>query len=99
MFLLLTAVAIIWVQNLFAVVILSGVYSLLMAGTFTILDAVDVAFTEAAVGAGITTVLMVLAIALTGQKEKIIMIKLWFSIKMESLNKKKIIRMEILMEI
>ena len=70
MFLLLTAVAIIWVQNLFAVVILSGVYSLLMAGTFTILDAVDVAFTEAAVGAGISTVLLLGALSLVGQEDR-----------------------------
>ena len=61
LFLLLTAAAIVWVRNLFAVVILSGIYSLLMAGTFTILDAVDVAFTEAAVGAGISTVLLLVA--------------------------------------
>ncbi|MFP6713992.1 MAG: DUF4040 domain-containing protein [Alphaproteobacteria bacterium] len=69
LFLLLTAAAIVWVRNLFAVVILSGVYSLLMAGTFTILDAVDVAFTEAAVGAGISTVLLLATLALVGQED------------------------------
>ncbi|SVD50451.1 uncharacterized protein METZ01_LOCUS403305, partial [marine metagenome] len=69
LFLLLTAVAIVWVRNLFAVVILSGIYSLLMAGTFTILDAVDVAFTEAAVGAGISTVLLLGALSLVGQED------------------------------
>ncbi len=37
---------------------LSGIYSLLSAGLFVTLDAVDVAFTEAAVGGGISTVLM-----------------------------------------
>ncbi len=50
---------------------LSGIYSLLMAGIFVILDAVDVAFTEAAVGAGITTVLMLGTLALTATREKI----------------------------
>ena len=35
-----------------------------------ILDAPDVAFTEAAVGAGISTVLMLGTLALTGKKEK-----------------------------
>ncbi len=50
---------------------LSGIYSLVMAGVFVILDAVDVAFTEAAVGAGITTVLMLATLALTTSREKI----------------------------
>ena len=40
-----------------------------MAGTFTILDAVDVAFTEAAVGAGISTVLLHATLALVGQED------------------------------
>lgn len=50
---------------------LSGVYSLIAAAMFVALDAVDVAFTEAAVGAGISTVLMVGALSLTKQREKI----------------------------
>ena len=70
LFLLLTATGIILVRNLFAVVILSGIYSLLMAGTFTILDAVDVAFTEAAVGAGISTVLLLAALGVVGQEDR-----------------------------
>ena len=49
---------------------LSGVFSLLMAGLFVTLDAVDVAFTEAAVGGGITTVLLLATISRTGQTEK-----------------------------
>jgi multicomponent Na+:H+ antiporter subunit B len=67
----ITALAIVRQRNMFAVIMLSGIYSLLMAATFTILDAVDVAFTEAAVGAGITTVLGLGALALTTQREKI----------------------------
>ena len=39
--------------NLFAVVILGSVYSFLMATALVALDAVDVAMTEASVGAGI----------------------------------------------
>ena len=70
LFLLLTAAAIVWVRNLFAVVILSGIYSLLMAGTFTILDAVDVAFTEAAVGVGVSTILMLATLGLVGRWER-----------------------------
>ncbi len=68
--LVLTAAALIWLHNLVAVVMLLGFYSLLMAGLWVILDAVDVAFTEAAVGAGITTVLMLAAVGLTGQGER-----------------------------
>jgi multicomponent Na+:H+ antiporter subunit B len=63
--LVLTALAIVRINSLFAVVMLSGVFSLLSALLFVSLDAVDVAFTEAAVGAGISTVLMLGTIALT----------------------------------
>ena len=58
-------------RNLFAVVILLGLYSLLAATLFVHLDAVDVAFTEAAVGAGISTVLALGALALTTSREAI----------------------------
>ncbi len=57
-------------RNLVAVVMLLGLYSLLMALVWVVLDAVDVAFTEAAVGAGITTILMLAAVALTDREEK-----------------------------
>jgi multicomponent Na+:H+ antiporter subunit B len=50
---------------------LSGIYSLLSAGLFVVLDAVDVAFTEAAVGAGISTVLMLGTLFLTSRHEKV----------------------------
>jgi len=66
-----TAIAILRLRSLFAVVMLSGIYSLLSACLFVVLDAVDVAFTEAAVGAGITTVLMLSTLALTKSREKI----------------------------
>jgi len=65
-----TAVSIAFVRSLFAVVMLSGVFSLLAALLFVVMDAVDVAFTEAAVGAGISTVLMLGTIALTARNEK-----------------------------
>lgn len=66
-FLILTALAIVRVERLFAIVMLSGVFSLLTAMQFVTLDAVDVAFTEAAVGAGISTVLYLGTIALTAR--------------------------------
>jgi multicomponent Na+:H+ antiporter subunit B len=56
-------------RNLFGVVLLSGIYSFLMATVMVVLDAVDVAMTEAAVGAGISTVLLFGAIHLTGGTE------------------------------
>lgn len=58
-------------RNLFAVVMLSGVYSLFAAALYLVMDAVDVAFTEAAVGAGISTVLMLGTLALTSRTEKV----------------------------
>lgn len=50
-------------------VILFGIYSLMTAALFMDLDAVDVAFTEAAVGAGVTTVLMLSTLRLTSRRE------------------------------
>jgi len=63
------AVAAILLSDLFAVVMLFGIYSLLTAALFMDLDAVDVAFTEAAVGAGVTTVLMLSSLHLTKRWE------------------------------
>lgn len=56
-------------RGLLAVVMLAGIYSFLSAGLLTYLDAVDVAMTEAAVGAGITTVLLLLTLSFTGAEE------------------------------
>ena len=46
-----------------------GIYSFIMATIFTRLNAVDVAFTEASVGAGITSVLMIAALSRTKRYE------------------------------
>ncbi len=48
--------------SLLAITLLSAAYSLILCTLFVILDAVDVAFTEAAVGAGISTVLLLAVI-------------------------------------
>lgn len=69
-FLVIMAFAIIRIRNLFAVIMLFGIYSLLTAGLFVVMDAADVAFTEAAVGAGISTVLMLATLALTKKHEE-----------------------------
>ncbi|GAB5499958.1 MAG: hypothetical protein PsegKO_22690 [Pseudohongiellaceae bacterium] len=65
-----TALSVVFMRDLFAIVMLFGIYSLLSAGFFVTMDAVDVALTEASVGAGITTVLMLGTLALTMRKEK-----------------------------
>ena len=62
-------IGIIRMRNLFAVVILGGIYSFLMASVMIVLDAVDVAMTEASVGAGISTVLMLGVLHLTKTQE------------------------------
>lgn len=64
-FLVIIAVAIVRITNLFATVMLFSIFSLLSATLFVVMDAVDVAFTEAAVGAGISTILMLTTLALT----------------------------------
>ena len=56
--LVIVAFAIVRMRSLFAIVMLQGVYSLVAALWFVSQDAVDVAFTEAAVGAGVSTVLI-----------------------------------------
>lgn len=62
-----TAIAVVKVKDLFAAVMLTGIYGLLSASFFVLMDAVDVAFTEAAVGAGIAPLLMFSTLALTGR--------------------------------
>ena len=62
-------VAIIRQRSLFGVVILAGIYSFLLASVFIVLDAVDVAMTEAAVGAGMSTVLLLATLHLTQSRE------------------------------
>jgi multicomponent Na+:H+ antiporter subunit B len=66
-FLLVTAVALMRLRDLVAVVMLAGIYSLIAASLFIVMDAADVAFTEAAVGAGVSTLLMLKTLTLTGR--------------------------------
>ena len=65
------AVMILRTGKLFAVIVMSGGYSLTSAAIFVNLDAVDVAFTEAAVGAGISTVLFLAAMSFLPAEEKV----------------------------
>jgi multicomponent Na+:H+ antiporter subunit B len=61
--------AIVVQRNLFSVVVLASIYSFLMATVLVALDAVDVGMTEAAVGAGMSTVLLLGALYLTRGEE------------------------------
>ncbi len=68
--LMLTAVTIARLRGLFSAAIVAGIYSLLGACWMSVLDQPDVAFTEAAVGAGISTVLILVTLSLTTSEEK-----------------------------
>jgi multicomponent Na+:H+ antiporter subunit B len=68
--LIVVALAVLLTRDLFAVAMLFSIYSLLSAALFTTLDAPDVAMTEAAVGAGISTVLMLVTLSIVGRKEE-----------------------------
>ena len=54
----MVTIAIVRQRSLFGVAILASIYSFLMASVLIVLDAVDVAMTEASVGAGVSTVLL-----------------------------------------
>ena len=62
-----TALTVARMRDLWAAVMLTGIYSFLGASWMLVLDAPDVAFTEAAVGAGISTVLMLATLSLTSR--------------------------------
>lgn len=68
--LLITAFAVARSRNLLVSTVLLGVFSLLMAAEYLVLGAPDVAITEAAVGAGIGTVLFLLALSYNDVYEK-----------------------------
>ena len=77
-------IAIVRQRSLFGVVILAGIYSFLMASVMIVLDAVDVAMTEASVGAGVSTVLLLASLHLIKTTEiravKVNMLALFASI-------------------
>ncbi len=69
-FVILTAVAAISVRDLLGTAILFGAYSFLMCLLWAVMGAVDVAFTEASVGAGVSTVFFVAAVFSTSRRTK-----------------------------
>jgi multicomponent Na+:H+ antiporter subunit B len=66
-----TALAISRMRALYEATMLAALVGLVTASLFVLLDAVDVAFTEAAVGVGISTVLLLGVLALTRSREAV----------------------------
>ena len=66
-FVLLTAIATAMFRDVLSAIVVFGAYSLGMAILYTLLLAPDVAMTEAAIGAGVTTILLLLTIARTSR--------------------------------
>ena len=64
------ALAAINVKDLLSATIIFGVYSFLMCLLWAAMGAVDVAFTEATVGAGVSTILFIAAILHTTRRSK-----------------------------
>ena len=64
------ALAAMWTRDLLGAVMLMGIYSLLLAIEWANLFAMDVSYTEAAVGAGASTILLLTALTRTGTREK-----------------------------
>ena len=58
------------VKDLLGAAVLFGAYSFMMCLLWAIMGAVDVAFTEASVGAGISTVLLLAAVFRTTRRTK-----------------------------
>ena len=63
------ALAVVQVRDLFSAAMLFAIYSLLSAALFVVLDAGDVALTEASVGAGISTILILAVLTLAPRHE------------------------------
>ncbi|BEQ16073.1 hydrogenase subunit MbhD domain-containing protein [Desulfoferula mesophila] len=64
------AVGALAVKDLMSAAILFGAYSFLMCILWAVMGAVDVAFTEASVGAGVSTVFFVAAVFRTSRRSK-----------------------------
>ncbi len=65
--LLVTTLGVIYIRDLLGSVLLFGIFSLIMALLYLVMEAPDVAITEAAVGAGISSIIFLTAIVFTGR--------------------------------
>ncbi len=68
-FLVVCAIAVERTKDLLGAVIIFGAYSLIMAVLWLLLRAPDIALTEAAIGAGVTTILFIGVISRTRRME------------------------------
>ena len=69
-FAVIVAVAALTVKDLLSAVVLLSAFSFFMCLLWTEMGAVDVAFTEAAVGAGVSTVFFIAALYNTSRRSK-----------------------------
>ena len=67
-FLVVTAIISLQVKDLLSAAMIFGVYSFLMCLLWAGMAAVDVAFTEAAVGAGVSAVFLIAAVLRTSRR-------------------------------
>jgi len=70
LFVIICAIGALSVKDILSAVIILGAYSYFMCLLWTEMGAVDVAFTEASVSAGIGTVLMIAAVSKTSRRTK-----------------------------
>ena len=69
-FLVILSIIVVFTKDLLAATVIFSIYGLVTAIVFAQLNAPDVALTEAAVGAGITTLLFIVTIAKTTRREE-----------------------------
>ena len=67
---IISGIAAISIRDLLSAAALFGAYSFMMCLLWSIMGAVDVAFTEASVGAGVSTVLFVAAVFRTSRRTR-----------------------------
>jgi multicomponent Na+:H+ antiporter subunit B len=70
LFLLISGIVALEVKDILVAVVMMTVFSFLMAILFVAMGAIDVGFTEAVVGAGVTGILFVIVIFKTVRKSK-----------------------------
>ncbi len=70
LFLVAAALIVVRTRDLLAAALIFGAYSLIMCIVWQQLSAPDIALTEAAVGAGITTVLFIVTVSKTTRREE-----------------------------
>ena len=69
-FVVICAIASLVVKDLLSAAIIFGAYSFFMCLLWTEMGAVDVAFTEASVGAGVSTIFFIVAVLKTTRRSK-----------------------------